>query len=121
MLLIRLPKLQKVFTTLQVCPFDDTLYLLLENPGGWLSRELQVQFVEKDLVILLRLRVSRENQQPPIGRGHPYIHHLARGHLFQHSSRTQARCQSSQALPQRDIQTESTQRYEHKPLNAEVF
>ena len=80
-----------------------------------------MQFVEKHLVILLRLRVSRENQQPPIGRRHPYIHHLDSGHLFQHGSRSQARCQSSQALPQRDIQTISQERYEDMCLNARVL
>ena len=80
-----------------------------------------MQFVEKHLVIFLRLSVSRKNQQPPIGRRHPYIHHLDSGHLFQHGSRSQARCQSSQALPQRDIQTISQERYEDMCLNARVF
>jgi len=77
--------------------------------------------VEQHPVFLLRLGVSREDQQPPISRRHPHIHHLKSGHLFQHRSSGQPRRQSPQALPQRDIQTVGQERYEDMCLDARIL
>src|SRR6516165_2312956 len=68
-----------------------------------------------------RLGVSGENQQPPIGRGHPHIHHLDRGHFLQHRSRSQSRRQSPQALPQGDVQTIGQEGYEDVRFDARVL
>src|ERR1035441_2279287 len=77
--------------------------------------------MEKHQVVLLRLRVSRQDQQPPIGCRHPYIHHLQRGHLLHHGSRSQPRRQSPQALPECDVETVRQERDEDMRLDAGVL
>ena len=78
-------------------PFlGDGFRSLGDYSGGWLRGQLEVQLVEQHLVILLRLGVSGKNQEPPIGRGQPHIHHLDRGHFLQHRSSRQSRRQSPQ-------------------------
>ena len=74
------------------------------NPGRRLFRQFQVELVQEELVIRVRLGMARQDQPPTIGGRQMNIDHLEGGKLLQDRPRGQPRCTGAGQVLARDLQ-----------------
>ncbi len=72
--------------------------LRLRDLWGRLRREAELELLQQELLILLRLSVAGVDERAPVRRGEVNVQHLDGGELFKDGARRQSRRQRAQTL-----------------------
>ena len=77
--------------------------LRLSDPGRRLRRQAELELLQEELVILLRLGIAGEDERTVVRGGEVNVQHLDGGELLKHGAGRQPRRQGTQALLQRHL------------------
>ena len=72
--------------------------LRLGDPGRRLGRQAELELLQQELVILLRLGVAGEDERAPVPRREVNVQHVDGGERLEHGAGRQSRRKRAQAL-----------------------
>ena len=78
--------------------------LRLSDPGRRLWRQAELELLQEELVILLRLGIAGKDERTVVRGGEVNVQHLDDGELLKHGPGRQPRRQRMQALLQRHLE-----------------
>ena len=78
--------------------------LRLSDPGRRLWRQAELELLQEELVILLRLGIAGEDERTVVRGREVNVQHLDGGELLEHGAGRQPRRQRTQALLQRHLE-----------------